>query len=404
MPRDAVVARCAARLLNQAAAQACSGTGACTAKPCEAIDPTSLLVDSSSALAIRTRARMIMRASRPEDRPARIVDKTTWLAADFTTADRYRRPLNRDMIAEVESAARTLLESGGDVHSVGFRKAQLPATATLLQAAYEDVENGAGFTVLSNLPVERWGIELSRAALCLIGSNFGEISLQNREGEYVLDVMDKSTPVSSQSRGYHSNDKLEFHNDGTHTVALMCIETAKAGGESLLVSASTVYNEISRLRPDLMATLMCGYRHSRRNQRDPDQAPVMEDRTPVFSFLDGVFHNCYSGVSITSSLDQGETHTAQERSALEYLEEMLARPELALAMEFRKGDIQLVNNFTMLHSRTAFIDHGPERRRHLLRLWLTNPASKYNGPGKMDFYLPKHSHFLKTRGYKIFAA
>ena len=177
----------------------------------------------------------------------------------------------------------------------------------------------------------------------------------------------------------------------------------EAGGESLLVSASTLYNEISRLRPDLMPTLMRGYRHSRRNQRDPGQAPVMEDRTPVFSFIDGVFHNCYSGISITASLDQGETHTAQERAGLACLDEMLARSDLALAMEFRKGDIQLVNNFTMLHSREAFIDHRPERRRHLLRLWLTNPASKYNGPGKMDFYLPKQSHFLKTRGYAIFA-
>jgi Taurine catabolism dioxygenase TauD, TfdA family len=229
-----------------------------------------------------------MRVSRPEDRPARIEDKTAWMAADFPTADSYRRPLDRDMIAEVESAARTMLESGRDPRTIEFRKAHLPLTFALLQATYDDVENGAGFTVLSNLPVERWGLELSRAALCLIGSYFGEISLQNREGEYVLDVMDKSTPLSSQSRGYHSNDKLEFHNDGTHIVALMCIETAKAGGESLLLSASTLYNEISKLRPDLMATLMRGYWHSRRNQRDPNQAPVMEDRTPVFSFT-GIF-------------------------------------------------------------------------------------------------------------------
>ena len=44
------------------------------------------------------------------------------------------------------------------------------------------------------------------------------------------------------------------------------------------------------------------------------------------------------------------------------------------------------------------------RWRHLLRLWLTDPASKYNGPGKMDFYLPQESRFLQTRGYAIFAA
>ena len=345
-----------------------------------------------------------MRVGHREDRPARIADKTAWVGADFPSSGSYRRPLGPDMISEIAKAARTVLDSGADAHAIGFRKAHLPVTSALLQCAYDDVESGVGFAVLTGLPVEDWGLELSRAALCLISSRFGEISLQNREGEYIVDVMDKSTPLSSQFRGYHSNDRLEFHNDGTNTVALMCMETAKSGGESLLISASTLYNEISRLRPDLLPTLMRGYRHSRRNQRDPDQAPVMEDHTPVFSFINGVFHNCYSRVSILSSLDQGVSLTAQERAALDFVDEVLARPDLALAMEFRQGDIQFVNNFTVLHSRKAFIDHSPERRRHLLRLWLTDPTSKYNGPGKMDFYLPKESHFLKTRGYEIFAA
>ena len=42
-----------------------------------------------------------------------------------------------------------------------------------------------------------------------------------------------------------------------------------------------------------------------------------------------------------------------------------------MTMEFRPGDIQLVHNHTLLHDRTAFVDWPePERRRHLLRLWL----------------------------------
>ena len=345
-----------------------------------------------------------MHTHRRAARPERITDKTAWVAADFPAPDSYRRPLDRAMIGEVEAAARKLLASGSPPHAIVHRDENLPLTARLLQAAYDDVENGAGFTVIAGLPVDSWGLELSRAALCLIGSRFGRITKQNREGEFILDVMDKSTPLSSQSRGYHSNDKLEFHNDGTNVVALLCMETARAGGESLLVSASTLYNEVSRLRPDLMPALLRGFRHSRRNQREAHQAPVMEDRTPVFSFIDGVFHNCYSRISIAASLDQGETHSKEERAALDCLDEVLNRSDLTLAMEFRKGDIQLLNNFTMLHSRKAFIDHSAERRRHLLRLWLTDPASKYNGPGKMDFYLPKESRFLATRGYGIFAA
>jgi alpha-ketoglutarate-dependent taurine dioxygenase len=37
----------------------------------------------------------------------------------------------------------------------------------------------------------------------------------------------------------------------------------------------------------------------------------------------------------------------------------------------QRGDMQFVNNRTVLHSRTAFQDHEePRRRRHLLRLWM----------------------------------
>ena len=170
----------------------------------------------------------------------------------------------------------------------------------------------------------------------------------------------------------------------------------------MLASATTLYNEISKIRPGVLPVLMRGYRHSRRNQILPGQAPVMEDPTPVFSFIDGVFHNCYSRISIDSSLDQGLAQSAQEREALDVIDEVLARPELTLDMEFSQGDIQLVNNFVLLHSRQAYVDHSAARRRHLMRLWITDPTSKYNGPGKMDFYLPEQSRFLRTRGYGIF--
>ena len=46
-------------------------------------------------------------------------------------------------------------------------------------------------------------------------------------------------------------------------------------------------------------------------------------------------------------------------------------PDLRLDMEFMPGDMQFLHNHTILHARTAFEDWPePERKRHLLRLWL----------------------------------
>jgi hypothetical protein len=46
-------------------------------------------------------------------------------------------------------------------------------------------------------------------------------------------------------------------------------------------------------------------------------------------------------------------------------------------MELQPGDIQLVHNHTILHDRTAFEDWPePERKRHLLRLWVAPTGAR----------------------------
>ncbi|QWA25732.1 TauD/TfdA family dioxygenase [Streptomyces sp. JCM17656] len=47
-------------------------------------------------------------------------------------------------------------------------------------------------------------------------------------------------------------------------------------------------------------------------------------------------------------------------------------PRYSLDVGFEPGDLLLVNNYAVLHSRTAYEDFAePERKRHVLRLWLT---------------------------------
>ena len=48
---------------------------------------------------------------------------------------------------------------------------------------------------------------------------------------------------------------------------------------------------------------------------------------------------------------------------------------------FRRGQIQIIDNRRLGHRRTAFRDHPePERKRHLVRLWLRNRGRRfYNG-------------------------
>ena len=69
---------------------------------------------------------------------------------------------------------------------------------------------------------------------------------------------------------------------------------------------------------------------------------------------------------------------ARTKRALDAYDAILEREDMWLDMNLQAGDVQLVSNHYVLHARTAFRDPEPagetsndEKRRHLLRLWLS---------------------------------
>jgi hypothetical protein len=62
--------------------------------------------------------------------------------------------------------------------------------------------------------------------------------------------------------------------------------------------------------------------------------------------------------------------------ALDVFEEVMRRPNVPVTVPVERGDLQLVSNTFLLHSRTSYEDHAePERKRHYLRLWLADRAA-----------------------------
>ncbi len=51
--------------------------------------------------------------------------------------------------------------------------------------------------------------------------------------------------------------------------------------------------------------------------------------------------------------------------------------EIRLDMALEPGDMQFLHNHQTLHARTGYEDYPePERKRHLLRLWLSPPNGR----------------------------
>lgn len=67
--------------------------------------------------------------------------------------------------------------------------------------------------------------------------------------------------------------------------------------------------------------------------------------------------------------------TAQQFEAMEYIEALAQSDEFRFDMVFQPGDVQLLNNHVIFHSRRRYEDHPePARWRHLVRMLMFTDA------------------------------
>jgi hypothetical protein len=123
--------------------------------------------------------------------------------------------------------------------------------------------------------------------------------------------------------------------------------------------------------PELALVLFDPIETDRRGEATADELPYFT--IPVFNWFEGHFAGIFQRQYIDSArrFDGVPLLTELQRAALDRLETLANDPAFHIEIDFHPGDIQLVNNHVLFHDRTAFEDWPePERRRHLLRLWL----------------------------------
>ena len=138
--------------------------------------------------------------------------------------------------------------------------------------------------------------------------------------------------------------------------------------------------------PDLLAVLTRGFHYHRFGEQGPDDDPITPHRVPVFSERDGLVSGRYvrEYVEIAADEDPSIVLTNTDNAAISLLEATANRPDLALDFTMAAGEAVVANNFTVFHARTAFTD-DPDRRRHLLRLWLAADPPRPVVPETMTY-------------------
>lgn len=304
---------------------------------------------------------------------APIAGPHVWTGEEFAGRDDWIIQLGLKEISEIEAAVASVREQKLLLEEAGSDDFQLPLMSAVLADARDELAYGRGFVMLRGLPSARFSKEEMGVLFWGLGAHLGTGVSQSRAGDRLGHVID--TGVRDQ-RYYNRGGEIEFHMDPVDVVGLLCLQSAKAGGASRIISAMHIHNQILKERPDLMPVLQRGFYYSRRAQ-DPHATGkelYTAERVAVFK-EGGSGMECYFlPASINKAAEDGAPFSTDDAEAMTFMAQVCARTDHFLDMSFQEGDIQFLNNRTILHARTDYIEHDdPALKRHLLRLWLMIP-------------------------------
>ncbi|MGI9203910.1 MAG: TauD/TfdA family dioxygenase [Woeseiaceae bacterium] len=322
---------------------------------------------------------MLSATRNPPIPDAPVAGPHAWIGAEMaTTPNQWRVTLSPDQLGDLEAAASHFVALGKDVLEITERDFPLRQFDKYLSGLRGRLLRGAGFEVLRGLPTDKYTEEYASVIFCGIGAHLGNARSQNKRGDMLGHV--RNTGASSDdpnTRIYQTAERQTFHTDSADVVGLLCLQEAREGGLSLLVSASTIYNRMRALRPDLAALLFDPIATDRRGEVPEGARPYME--IPPLSWHEGFLTVFYQRQYIDSAqrFESAMALTPAHIEALDMFDALANDPELNLSMRLRPGDMQFVYNHAQLHDRTSFTDcPNPAKRRHLLRLWLSIPGDR----------------------------
>ena len=274
-----------------------------------------------------------------------------------------------DHIIEIEAALKCAVASGIEVTQLKREHFPVANVAREIAAWASELQSGRGFLVVRGLPVERYDDYEVRIIFWGLSLYMGAALSQNSYGELLGDVYDEGVKMGSgKVRGYRTNSFLLFHSDRADVVGLLCLHKAREGGISSLVGTMAIHNEILKNHPQYLAPLYNGLLYV----NIEEGGDYAQWRVPIFSVHNGVLSSRCSRNTIESARKMGiAKYSDLEIEALMYLDQCAANPRLRLDMDLQRGDMQFINNYTTLHSRTEYVDHDDKKqRRHMVRLWL----------------------------------
>jgi hypothetical protein len=314
---------------------------------------------------------------------------SAWVGRDLRDPDAWTMRLDARDNDELRAAVAYAKARGAGIPALTRAGFPLPGLGPRLAAMLDEVMDGRGFVLVRGFEIDRMPVQDAALAYWGIGAHLGTGRAQNAQGDLLGHVTDLGVDYRADSnvRGYQTRLVLPFHNDALDVVGLLCLQPAREGGLSRIVSTTAIHDALLERRPDLLHTLYQPFWLDRRGEAPEGKPPCYAG--PCFERFEGRMFCRYNRSFIESAQRFPEVPrlTDAQRAALDAVDALCADPDLHLDMSLQPGDMQFISNYTTLHSRTAYVDWPErERRRYLLRLWLDTGRIASLPPSYRDRY------------------
>jgi hypothetical protein len=294
----------------------------------------------------------------------------------------YRLP---DTFLEIleESARKRRISSSSPITEFRLDETEINKARRAVSPELEALESGSGFVIIEREPVERVRTIGGTPNLLywLVGQCLGLPFDQDIEGTLLYDVRDTGDSVSEGSRFSVTKSESSFHTDGAFGceipdyVGLLCLNTAKSGGRSQLISVYSLHNYLLANHPEALETLYEPFCFDRRGQVAPGELPYSQ--YPIFHWDDRELTMRYLHYYIEVGHEKSDwPMTLQQVEALKIVNDVLSRQDFRVEFDLQPGQMIFMNNHWILHNRTAYEDDtDPQQRRHYVRLWLKRAST-----------------------------
>lgn len=318
-----------------------------------------------------------------------------WRNSELDPA-KYVYSLSTAEVAEIRGAVIHFKLSG--LAHPAISKETFPLEKKLsskLAALSKQVHQGSGVVVLRGLHVARFNDE--EAVIAFVGvcahtcAERATDSYANQTLSHVRDATHEKVPQWAKNIGLAGSKvtaKMDFHNDRfSGDVLAMHVRNDGGpdnGGEQFVASFWSIYNELLDKDPAALETMAEAQWPFELKQKNAD--PYLE-MGPTLLFSKGK-----PMCQLVKAPLLGSAHIPRDPSmpqlskeqmhAIEAVEETAQK--VCTQLDRQQGDIQLINNLSIMHARAAYGKADKPSTRHLLRMFLRDPEKAWEKPASFQ--------------------